>query len=207
MKDRELADKIHERLKQDDLAGAELLARRWQKEWPRIAERALAACERISRGGGISPDEPAPERTKRPPQPLVRGSRGPAYYRIAFPETSKFRGRTVTFRVKSYPEDSSFAAGKTVLAYHLDSVEDWEQGRFKGCAFVTESGYATLWKRFQHKNSQATQGFYLLIADPLEAAVAYGKAEVRCAVCRTPLENEESRELGIGPICRQKFGG
>ena len=42
--------------------------------------------------------------------------------------------------------------------------------------------------------------------DMLELAVAYGKATSNCSCCGRFLENEESVRLGIGPICRAKWG-
>lgn len=43
-------------------------------------------------------------------------------------------------------------------------------------------------------------------ADPLGAAVMHGKQTGHCSCCGRLLENKESVELGIGPICRQKWG-
>lgn len=43
-------------------------------------------------------------------------------------------------------------------------------------------------------------------ADPSTAAVAYGKAWGRCAVCSRTLTNDGSIERGIGPICAERFG-
>ena len=43
-------------------------------------------------------------------------------------------------------------------------------------------------------------------SDPLKAAIAYGKAWSRCAVCARTLTNDGSIERGIGPICAEKFG-
>jgi hypothetical protein len=39
----------------------------------------------------------------------------------------------------------------------------------------------------------------------MAAAMRYGKELGRCGVCDMPLTNEESRELGIGPVCRAKL--
>lgn len=44
------------------------------------------------------------------------------------------------------------------------------------------------------------------LADPLAAAVAYGKKFGRCAVCDRELSNPESVERGIGPICADRMG-
>lgn len=42
--------------------------------------------------------------------------------------------------------------------------------------------------------------------DPLAAAVAYGKQTGICSCCGAELTNKLSIELGIGPICRSKWG-
>jgi len=41
---------------------------------------------------------------------------------------------------------------------------------------------------------------------PLTVAIEYGRQTGRCACCGKELTNKESIELGIGPICKQKFG-
>jgi hypothetical protein len=43
-------------------------------------------------------------------------------------------------------------------------------------------------------------------ADPHKAAVAYGMRFGSCSCCGRELTNGVSVELGIGPICRDKFG-
>lgn len=43
-------------------------------------------------------------------------------------------------------------------------------------------------------------------ADPLAAAVMHGKQTGHCSCCGRLLENKESVELGIGPVCREKWG-
>lgn len=42
--------------------------------------------------------------------------------------------------------------------------------------------------------------------DPLAAAVAYGQQSGSCSCCGLTLTNAESIRLGIGPICREKWG-
>jgi hypothetical protein len=42
-------------------------------------------------------------------------------------------------------------------------------------------------------------------AGPLEASQRYGREIGECGVCHSPLTNDVSRELGIGPVCRKKF--
>lgn len=43
-------------------------------------------------------------------------------------------------------------------------------------------------------------------SDPLTAAIRYGKETGSCSCCGRDLTNAESIRLGIGPICREKFG-
>jgi len=43
-------------------------------------------------------------------------------------------------------------------------------------------------------------------SDPLTAAVRYGKETGSCSCCGRDLTNPQSIELGIGPICREKYG-
>ena len=45
-----------------------------------------------------------------------------------------------------------------------------------------------------------------VMADPLGQAVLHGKQTGRCSCCGRELENAESVELGIGPVCRRKWG-
>lgn len=42
--------------------------------------------------------------------------------------------------------------------------------------------------------------------DPFQAATEFGHATGQCSVCMRPLTNPESVKLGIGPVCRAKFG-
>lgn len=42
--------------------------------------------------------------------------------------------------------------------------------------------------------------------DPFKAAVEYGHMTGECSVCRRTLTNPESIKLGIGPVCRSRFG-
>lgn len=42
--------------------------------------------------------------------------------------------------------------------------------------------------------------------DPLGAVVRYGRLTGRCGICSRKLDNKESIERGIGPICAEKFG-
>lgn len=60
------------------------------------------------------------------------------------------------------------------------------------------------------KGQECTERYEAMIIeigrDPQAAAVAHGKQTGSCAICGRHLENAESVERGIGPICADKFG-
>jgi hypothetical protein len=45
-----------------------------------------------------------------------------------------------------------------------------------------------------------------IAAQPQDAALRYGRRTGNCACCGRHLDNAQSVELGIGPICAEKFG-
>jgi hypothetical protein len=53
---------------------------------------------------------------------------------------------------------------------------------------------------------QRRQAILKACANPLEAVLAYGKKFGRCSICNRTLTDPESVQMGIGPICRQRFG-
>lgn len=76
---------------------------------------------------------------------------------------------------------------------------------------VWEGDYATLVFLQVSDNEQrlsrsAARTVLAKIAEgPLEASKAYGREIGCCGVCGRTLTNEESRSLGIGPVCRARF--
>jgi len=169
---------------------------------PAITARMEQAVNRIINGGSPDKDLPAPPALGMPARPIAAPhKRAGAYYRVGFSAPSQFVGQTVTFHVQTHSADSEFAPGKTVLSYVIDESE----GRFRGCAFVV-AGRIQIWLRFLDHDSVVLQGCRLLEVDPLGAAVQYGRDEVKCGVCGRPLLTRESREAGIGPVCRAKIG-
>lgn len=44
-----------------------------------------------------------------------------------------------------------------------------------------------------------------VLADPMGAVQRFGRELGICGVCSLPLTNEESREAGIGPVCRRRM--
>lgn len=83
--------------------------------------------------------------------------------------------------------------------------------RWHGWIFVSDGA-----EYGQRKNygKQAPSGMYqgeigeqlaAIIADPYEAMVAYGKLTGTCGACGRLLEDQDSIQRGIGPVCAGKF--
>ena len=59
---------------------------------------------------------------------------------------------------------------------------------------------------FRACSTEASAAILAIAADPKAAAIAYGKERIRCSCCGAKLTNAVSREYGIGPICRARWG-
>ena len=86
-------------------------------------------------------------------------------------------------------------------------------GRNAGCLYIKDNrnyaGKITKDGKFFgiHEARNEIEGELLVIAkDPLEAAIVHGRKTGQCACCGRELTSHESIELGIGPICRNKWG-
>jgi len=77
---------------------------------------------------------------------------------------------------------------KTEADEYIGKVAD---GRFYGTREATDN----------HKAALA-----LIAENPGEAAIRYGRQTGNCACCGRTLSNKQSIELGIGPICKDKWG-
>lgn len=60
--------------------------------------------------------------------------------------------------------------------------------------------------RGDHVTNAKVDEIIALASDPMNAAIAYGRRTGDCAICGRELTNHASIELGIGPICAEKFG-
>jgi hypothetical protein len=57
-----------------------------------------------------------------------------------------------------------------------------------------------------YMGEKAIEPLKLIAENPLQAAIRYGQQTGQCACCGRELTNSESIQLGIGPICREKWG-
>ena len=88
-----------------------------------------------------------------------------------------------------------------------------ETGRNAGAIYVKDADGGYLGKIADGKFTRSCictdaleAGILAAAADPHAAAVAYGHQTGSCACCGRELTNAESVALGIGPICRDKWG-
>lgn len=88
-----------------------------------------------------------------------------------------------------------------------------ENGRNAGCLYVKDNGdYAgkiTPEGKFlaiREARAEIAQELQTLAADPLAALTAHGHQTGNCSCCSRLLTNAESVRLGIGPVCRVRWG-
>jgi hypothetical protein len=88
------------------------------------------------------------------------------------------------------------ATGKNAGAVYLKGFDGEYWGKIAGGRFQAS----------RECSREASEAVQAAMADPLAAAVAYGRRTGQCSCCGRELTNAESVELGIGPICRERFG-
>ena len=109
------------------------------------------------------------------------------------------------------------ASGLKWPKLRLDTVElslASESGRNAGAIYVKDAAEGTYlgkivegrFTRSRDCDADAEARIVAACADPHAAAVAYGKRTGVCSCCGRELTNELSVSLGIGPICREKWG-
>lgn len=89
------------------------------------------------------------------------------------------------------------ATGRNAGALYVVVIEDDAyQGKIEGTAY----------KAVREAAAGTYDALLRIAADPMKAAVDFGRATGNCSCCGKELTNALSIELGIGPICRTKWG-
>lgn len=90
--------------------------------------------------------------------------------------------------------------------YVFLKVDRPTEGRWKGYTFVKRLYGSPGHLREDGVKNAAQRNKFLrrIAADPKKAMLEYGLQLGECGACGSPLTNEESRRLGIGPVCRAK---
>ena len=81
---------------------------------------------------------------------------------------------------------------------------DHGKGKWQGFIIVSVQASDDLWP--VRNREQRRQILDHIARDPKAAAERYGLAIGKCGVCGRTLTDEESRRIGIGPICRAERG-
>jgi hypothetical protein len=135
------------------------------------------------------------ERTARPADAEVAGA-GFARMLKAFNAATTSGLRNPKFRVGSHVFKPA-KTGSTNAGCIYVTRDDIYLGR------ITSDGKLFTSRECTTEQRQRVQE---ICADPFAAAVLHGQQTGHCSCCGLELTNEESVRLGIGPICRGKWG-
>lgn len=94
------------------------------------------------------------------------------------------------------PATGKNAGSIYVKTRHTDDAPSQYLGKITGATY-----YPTRDATAEHIAAVVT-----IAADPAAAAIAHGLKTTQCSCCGATLDNPESVRLGIGPICRSKYG-
>ena len=82
-------------------------------------------------------------------------------------------------------------------------VDTPTEGRWAGRTFVSRIVSDNEYRMPRSLESRVRAA---ILADPAAASVRYGAEIGACGVCGRTLTNAESRQTGIGPVCRDRMG-
>lgn len=135
--------------------------------------------------------------------PIIRKSQRPAYNFSGIVnaiEEAKNRGlKRIMMRFTDFIVKPSKYNGKCYIFSHDKEVNQWGTLSNIYLGWITSNDTNLV----EVSLIQAVQS---AAADPYAAAKLYGQATGTCSCCGRELTNSLSIELGIGPICREKFG-
>lgn len=96
-----------------------------------------------------------------------------------------------TYRAEGLVISRAPDSGKNPGALYVKRIEDDEYlGKILGTTYT----------------GKPAPGLAVIAEDPLAAAIRFGRLTGTCACCGRELTNGASIELGIGPVCKKKWG-
>ncbi|MEY3470016.1 MAG: Caulobacter phage CcrBL10, partial [Actinomycetota bacterium] len=135
--------------------------------------------------------------------PIIRHSARPVYNFSGIVnaiEEAKNRGlKRITMRFTDFIVKPSKHQGRMYIFSHDKEVNQWGtlSNVYLGWITATETNLGEM---------ALIQSVQSAAADPYAAAKLYGQNTGTCSCCGRELTNSLSISLGIGPICREKFG-
>lgn len=107
--------------------------------------------------------------------------------------------KRISMRFQDFIAKPSKYAGRVYIFSHEKELNQWGSLSNKYLGWIEES-------KTNLGEVSLIQAVEDAAADPYKAAKVYGMATGTCSCCGRELTNKLSIELGIGPICREKFG-
>ena len=144
-------------------------------------EEIRKGAERLSVGDASRWINRLKQLPKRKPQPVSPGERN-------MPDVRQGR-----YAIRNKQGDVKF--------YRVDRPTE---GRWEGHTFLSAQASDALYPVKSLANKRAI--LRLIAKDPIAAFALYGQELGVCGVCGATLTNEDSRRIGIGPVCRRKLG-
>jgi len=135
--------------------------------------------------------------------PIIRHNARPVYSFAGIVdaiETAKSKGlKRITMRFDQFIAKPSKYDGKVYIFSHDKEVNQWGtmSNIYLGWITATETNLGEM---------ALIQAVQSAASDPYAAAKLYGMHTGTCSCCGRELTNSLSIALGIGPICREKFG-
>ncbi|MDA1363993.1 MAG: DUF6011 domain-containing protein [Candidatus Marinimicrobia bacterium] len=115
-------------------------------------------------------------------------------------ETAKSKGlKRISMRFDKFIVKPSKYDGKVYIFSHDKEVNQWGTMSNVYLGWVTKTGTNLA-------EVDMIEAVQFAAADPYAAAKLYGQHTGSCSCCGRELTNSLSIQLGIGPICREKFG-
>ena len=159
------------------------------EDWGDLTERQLAA---VVRGIERDQDRAKAKADRANNAPVVSTDKLMAAFDAAVSKGIK----RPKMRFDGFVASLAPSTGKNPGAVYLKASGDLYLGKVAGGKFQA-SRDATLAEQASIVEA---------MNDPLAAAVAFGRRTGECSCCGRELTNALSIELGIGPICRERFG-
>lgn len=100
---------------------------------------------------------------------------------------------------------AKFYAGDLVLSRRNADTLVWVVWKDTVCGKISDGQFHLFASKIGPDAETVRARVMEFNADPLAAAIRYGKLSGVCCSCGRDLTNDKSIDLGIGPVCREKF--
>jgi hypothetical protein len=148
------------------------------------------------------PQQPDQMATATLRHPIIRHTAAPRNFAglVRAIEKAQASGlKRISMRFADFIIKPSKYEGKMYVFSHEKELNQWGTMSNKYLGWITSNATSL-------GEVSLIQAVESAAADPYAAAKVYGQETGQCSCCGRELTNKLSIELGIGPICREKFG-